>query len=68
MKIVDHITAPIPKSIYFTLDEVETMLKLLRMKQQYSTQKELTKIEPLIKGFESLLPDLREEERHKAGY
>lgn len=68
MKIVDHVTAFIPKSIYFKLDEVEIMLELLKMKLLYSTEKEAPKIESLILGFESLLPELYEEERHKAGY
>ena len=68
MKIVDHVTAFIPKSIYFNLYEVELILELLKIKLLYSPEKEVPKIESLIHGFESLLPELREQERHKAGY
>ena len=68
MKIVDHVTTSIPKSIYFKLDEVELILELLKMKLSYSTEREVPKIESLIHGFESLLPELHEQERHKAGY
>jgi len=68
MKIVDHVTTSIPKSIYFNLYEVELILELLKMKLLYSTEKEVPKVELLIRGFKSLLPELREQERHKAGY
>ena len=67
MKIIDQVHVHIPKSISFDLDEVELILKLLKMKQQYSTEKELIKIGSLINGFESLLPDLHDLERAKAG-
>lgn len=58
MKIVNRVTAFIPKSMRFNLDEVELILELLKMKLSFSTEKEVLKIQSLIRGFESLLPEL----------
>ncbi len=67
MQIVYKVSAYIPKSLVFSLDEVTLMLRLLKMKKQYSTDRELETVNPLIEGFESLKSDLEDEERAKAG-
>lgn len=68
MIVVDNVTTSIPKSLRFSLEEVQLILKLLYMKKNYSTKKELVLVESLIKGFISLENELEKEERYKAGF
>lgn len=67
MKVIDKVTASIPKSLVFTQKEVDIMLKLLYIKKRHSVLKEREITEQLIKGFESLQRDFDQEERWKAG-
>lgn len=67
MKVIDKVTAPIPKSLVFTQKEVDIILELLRIKKRHSVLKEREITEELIKGFESLQRDFDQEERWKAG-
>ncbi len=68
MIVVDTVTTSIPKSLRFSLEEVQLILQLLYMKKKYSVKKELALVESLIKGFTSLKIELEEEERYKAGF
>jgi len=68
MIVVDTVTTSIPKSLRFSLEEVQLILQLLYMKKKYSVKKELAIVESLIKGFTSLKIELEEEERYKAGF
>ena len=68
MIVVDKVTTSIPKSLRFSLEEVQLILQLLYMKKKYSVKKELALVESLIKGFTSLKIELEEEERYKAGF
>lgn len=68
MIVVDSITTSIPKSLRFSLEEVQLILQLLYMKKNYSTKKELVLVESLINGFTSLKNELEQEERYKAGF
>lgn len=68
MIVVDKVTTSIPKSLCFSLEEVQLILQLLYMKKKYSVKKELVLVESLIKGFTSLKNELEQEERHKAGF
>ena len=67
MIVVDTVTTSIPKSLRFSLEEVQLILQLLYMKKKYSGKRELLLVESLINGFTSLKIELEEEERYKAG-
>ena len=68
MIVVDKVTISIPRSLQFSLEEVQLILQLLDIKKNFSTEKELPLVESLIKDFKSLRRDLEEEEQYKAGF
>lgn len=67
MKVIDKVTASIPKSLVFTQKEVDIILELLYIKKRHSVLKEREITEELIEGFKSLQRDFDQEERWKAG-
>ena len=66
MNKVKELRIPLDGYFCFDLDEVNLILDLLKMKKDYSTDKELPMVESLISDFTKAKSELEENERRKA--